>query len=32
MAIYLEKPKDFDPKIEVIGCFLEYEDKILLLP
>jgi 8-oxo-dGTP diphosphatase len=31
MAIYLEKPKDFDPKIEVIGCFLEYEDKILLL-
>lgn len=30
-TIYLEKPKDFQPKIEVVGCFLEYEDKILLL-
>jgi 8-oxo-dGTP pyrophosphatase MutT (NUDIX family) len=30
-TIYLEKPNDFHPKIEVVGCFLEYEDKILLL-
>lgn len=30
-AIYLEKPNNFNPKIEVVGCFLEYEDKILLL-
>lgn len=30
-TIYLEKPIDFHPKIEVVGCFLEYEDKILLL-
>ena len=31
MAIYLEKPNEFNHKIEVVGCFLEYEDKILLL-
>jgi 8-oxo-dGTP pyrophosphatase MutT (NUDIX family) len=30
-TIYLEKPCDFHPKIEVAACFLEYEDKILLL-
>ena len=29
--IFLEVPDDFYPKIEVVGCFLEYEDKILLL-
>lgn len=29
--IFIEKPEDFYPKIEVVGCFLEHEDKILLL-
>ena len=29
--IFIERPDDFHPKIEVVGCFLEYEDKILLL-
>lgn len=31
-GIYLEKPADFNPKFEVVGCcFLHYQDKILLL-
>lgn len=30
-TIYLVEPEVFQPKIEVIGCFLEFEDKILLL-
>lgn len=30
-TIYLEIPGDFHAKIEVVGCFLEYENKILLL-
>lgn len=30
-TVYLEKPADFHPKVEVVGCFLEYENKILLL-
>ena len=30
-TIYIEKPNEFNPKIEIIGCFLEYGDKILLL-
>lgn len=29
--IYLQEPCDFHPKLEVVGCFLEYSDKILLL-
>lgn len=29
--IYIEKPEGFKPVVEVIGCFLEYQDKILLL-
>lgn len=29
--IFLERPDDFSPKVEVVGCFIEYEDKILLL-
>src|SRR3569832_953847 len=29
--IFKEKPDDFHPKVEVVGCFLEHEDKILLL-
>lgn len=31
MATYLEPPSDFEPKLEVVGCFLESEDKILFL-
>lgn len=30
-TVYLEEPKDFNPKIEVVGCFLTYDDQILLL-
>jgi 8-oxo-dGTP diphosphatase len=30
-TIYLAKPENFQPKIEVSACFLEYEDKILIL-
>jgi 8-oxo-dGTP diphosphatase len=30
-TIYSEKPADFNPRFEVVGCFLEYGDKILLL-
>jgi len=29
--IYYEKPKDFTPDIEVVGCLIEFKDKILLL-
>jgi len=30
--IYLEKPEDFNPKAETVGCcFLHHQDKILLL-
>lgn len=30
-TIYLECPSEFQPKIEVVGCFIEYQDQILLL-
>lgn len=30
-SISLLPPKDFHPKIEVAGCYCEYENKILLL-
>ena len=31
-SVYLEKPTDFNPKAEVVGCcYLHYQDKILLL-
>lgn len=30
-TVYLEKPLEFLPKIEVVGCFLEHDDQILLL-
>jgi 8-oxo-dGTP pyrophosphatase MutT (NUDIX family) len=30
-TVYLEKPEDFQPKAEIVGCFLEYDDMILLL-
>src|SRR5262249_39083849 len=31
-GIYLEKPADFNPKAEIVGCcFLYYKDKILIL-
>lgn len=29
--IFFDRPDDFNPKMEVVGCFLEYEDQILLL-
>ena len=29
--IYQQKPEGFVPKFEVVGCFLEYDGKILLL-
>jgi 8-oxo-dGTP pyrophosphatase MutT (NUDIX family) len=29
--IYQKKPKDFHPQFEVVGCFVEYNGKILLL-
>lgn len=29
--IYQKKPENFNPKFEIVGCFLEYQDKILLL-
>jgi 8-oxo-dGTP diphosphatase len=29
--IFTEKPDDFHPKFEVVGCFLEHGDRILLL-
>lgn len=30
-SVHLEKPKDFHPSIEVSGCFIEYQDKFLML-
>lgn len=30
-TLYFEKPLDFKPTIEASGCFVQYEDKILLL-
>jgi len=30
-AVYLEKPENFQPKAEIVGCFLEYGDQILML-
>ena len=30
-AVYRECPPDFSPKFEAVGCFFEYEDKVLLL-
>lgn len=30
-VIYLNEPPNFHPKIEIVGCFLEYKDEILLL-
>ena len=29
--LYKEKPANFNPKFEVVSCFVEYENKILLL-
>ena len=29
--IYKNKPENFNPKFEVVSCFVEYEDEILLL-
>lgn len=29
--IYLEKPENFNSKFEIVSCFFEYKDKILLL-
>ncbi len=29
--LYHDKPSDFDIKFEVVGCFIEYNKKILLL-
>ena len=29
--LFLERPKDFSPRFEVVSCFLESEGKILLL-
>lgn len=29
--IYEEQPNDFNPKIEVVGCFLEHEGEFLIL-
>lgn len=29
--IYLNKPKNFNPKFNVVSCFMEYNKKILLL-
>lgn len=30
-SIYLSPPHDFKPKFHAVGCFCEYEDKILVL-
>lgn len=30
-TVFNQAPKDFKPKFEVVGCFLQYEDKILFL-
>ena len=29
--LYKEKPENFTPKFEVVSCFVEYNNKILLL-
>ncbi len=29
--LYKEQPKNFTPKFEVVSCFVEYKDEILLL-
>ncbi len=29
--LYTERPEIFDPKFEVVSCFLEYQNEILLL-
>lgn len=29
--IFLEKPDDFKPELEIVSCFLEHDGKILLL-
>jgi 8-oxo-dGTP pyrophosphatase MutT (NUDIX family) len=29
--VYLDKPADFNPKMEVVSCFVEHEGKLLLL-
>lgn len=29
--LYKEKPENFNPKFEVVSCFVEYKDEILLL-
>lgn len=29
--IYKDKPREFNPAAEVVGCFIQYEQKILLL-
>jgi len=29
--LYLEKPKVFVPKFEVVSCFVEYQNEFLLL-
>ena len=29
--VYKEKPKQFNSKFEIVGCFCEFQDKILLL-
>lgn len=29
--IFIEVPEDFNPRIEVVGCFLEFGEKFLLL-
>lgn len=30
-AIYFEEPKDFNPTVEAAGCFIEHQDKFLML-
>ena len=29
--VFLYRPRDFNPQVEVAGCYCEYEDRILLL-
>jgi len=29
--LYEKKPKNFNPKFDVVSCFIEYNDKIILL-
>ena len=30
-TVYLEEPKNFKPKVEIVGCFLQSGDEILIL-